>query len=730
MLVTGRAHEGPPDVWRAREVEGQRALLIASGWTGPERESALARARAHPQLAPQLLRLSRDGLSVWQDPQAEPLAGWITARAGRITPREVGALGLALTCLSQLAPLPLTPARVAIDRGGRPLVWPFPPVDEEAGPPRGGPLRGLEVCLAPVVERTDPGAPRSDELPGLLARLVGGPGAYTELGQVAADCARLLLNLPMAGAAAGPAPGRDVWRALLAAETGGIDLSEVAALVLRRPEQPAPAAVDLAPAPAPPSERPTRRTSYYEGGFLLDPVGPAPVVGPGEREQFAWDQGEPDWAQILQKRDYYFRYLSSDTRDRFPALDPSERVARDEALELVSGEETSGERVLLSDDGSRAYRLLRELGRGGQGVVYEVEVVGNQIFEGFEHPVTRAALKIGRQAETIECERLAYERLRGSGIVKLLDAGTVQGRDRPRRYLVLERLYPHPYQLFRTGTRPVPVDPATAVDTFVNLLDALHGVHFRREGPLVLCDVKPENVMLRMSNREGPPTLGEYLRRLATGTYEPVLMDMGCAQDREALRARGGRLVDLLIGTPLYLPPEAMPQLTGEMQSGIYSDRTDVYALTITFYEYLVGERPYSAGGLWSTSHGGMRFAELIELKERRASPIDEQAVIARTGEDAPAFLEVLRAGTDPDPERRPTALALLEQAKRLFRINQRFVRTVGEYRYDQARGLRFVQGRFPAIDPVQNQYVESRQREAEGQRRAAMDTRRGFEPA
>ncbi len=87
-------------------------------------------------------------------------------------------------------------------------------------------------------------------------------------------------------------------------------------------------------------------------------------------------------------------------------------------------------------------------------------------------------------------------------------------------------------------------------------------------------------------------------------------------------------------------------------------------------------------------------------------------AVEARTGADAHLFLELLQAGLHPDPEARKGALGLLERAKTAFKVKQRYVRQIGEYRYDQAKGVRLAQERYPAIHPVENVYVEARRRQ------------------
>ncbi|HZV01145.1 MAG TPA: protein kinase [Planctomycetota bacterium] len=416
--------------------------------------------------------------------------------------------------------------------------------------------------------------------------------------------------------------------------------------------------------------------------------------------QAAWGHGQgADWRELNYKREYFFKHaVQEEALDR-----PKENEDPLDEADLKPRKDTSA-RMLLSEDGSRAYQVVRELGRGGQGVVYLVRVMGNQAFEGFAEPVEEAVVKISKHAEALRREQSVYAHA-NPGIVKLLDAGKIDER---RGYLVLERLYLNPFGLFRSKEKRMSVDVATAVDTFVNLLETLHGLHMRRENPIVLCDIKPDNIMLRMQNKGGTPSLQEYLRRIAAGAYEPVFMDMGCAQDRDSLRATEGKLEQLL-GTPVYLAPESTPDVgIDHFKAGVYSPKMDVYALTLTLYEYLTADRPYRALGLYR--HTGHEFLrQVLDLKRRHASPIDPELLTNVLGAEAKVVRRILELGTHPDPEKRPNALSLLEECKRVFKVKQNFQKTVSEYRYDEARGLRLMQQRYGHVDPVANRYLDFR---------------------
>jgi len=344
--------------------------------------------------------------------------------------------------------------------------------------------------------------------------------------------------------------------------------------------------------------------------------------------------------------------------------------------------------ILPSDDMSRAYVVEKLIGRGGQGYVFQIQIQGSQEFEGFKDPVERAVLKIAREGgvEALELEKGIYE-VPDRGIVKLLDSGIAN--EAP--YIVLEKLQPHPCQRFPKE----PVHPAVALDTFIHLAGVLQGIHMRRERPLLLFDIKPDNVMLRM----GSPDLDddEYRRRLATGAYEPVFMDMGCARERRAVEEKAGVLGEF-IGTPAYLAPESVPQLTGEVE-GHYGVETDVYALTATLCQILTGKRPYEHRGVYELK-GQDQLFELLGHKTDRSEAFDlrdiDRAVAAYDPASGTDLVQIIEAGLHPDPKERASLSTLLNMCRKSFAVAERRKKEVGGYHYDHVKGLRLWQSRLP----------------------------------
>lgn len=234
--------------------------------------------------------------------------------------------------------------------------------------------------------------------------------------------------------------------------------------------------------------------------------------------------------------------------DRYPDL-------RDEVLAHVRGALEVLDLLPSGRDGEShpewigPYRVVRELGRGGMGIVYEVERDGE-----------RRALKLlplapfqGPHAlERFRREAVALTRLEHPSIIKVLDSGF----DRGVPYLVLE-LIDGP-TLDRVTEPLAPRHIAAWLETLARALAVAH-----RHG-IVHRDLKPQNVILR----DG----------------EPVLLDFGLVRSADEVSLTG---TGDLVGTPRYLAPE-------QARSERVDARTDVHGLGLIGYE-LLARRPVFA---------------------------------------------------------------------------------------------------------------------------------------
>lgn len=253
-------------------------------------------------------------------------------------------------------------------------------------------------------------------------------------------------------------------------------------------------------------------------------------------------------------------------------LDARERRA-EIALDLAS-EWTSqaAERPTLDLEtenlGSRLgnYRLIRRIGEGGGGVVYEAEQE-----EPIQRRVAAKIVRLGMNTESViarfEIERQALALMDHPNIAKVLEAGST-GSGRP--YFVMEYVEGEKITTFCDERK---LDIAQRLDLFIQVCNAIQHAHLKG---VVHRDIKPSNVLVSDSN----------------GTNTPKVIDFGIAKamDPQAFTRPVETSHDQLFGTPVYMSPEQI-DLTGLD----VDTRSDIYSLGVLLYEMLVSVTPFAA---------------------------------------------------------------------------------------------------------------------------------------
>lgn len=254
------------------------------------------------------------------------------------------------------------------------------------------------------------------------------------------------------------------------------------------------------------------------------------------------------------------------------------------------------------------YRLVREIGRGGMGVVYEARhgTLGSRVAVKLLSPHPGGAIS---QSERVLQEALAASSVRHPGVVHVLDVGHLEDGT---PYILMEYLEGESLRdrLFRL--RHLSPDEATRM--LRQLASALATVH---AAGVVHRDIKPENVMLVPDD-------------VAEGNERPKLLDFGIAYAPKPIPEAGP---ESLMGTPAYMSPE-------QCSRGEVTPASDVYALGVLFFEMLTGRTPY-AGDAATIMRG-----HLFE------TPLDDGA-IASIPSSARALLDRMLSKT---PASRPAA--------------------------------------------------------------------------
>mgnify|MGYP000106111367 CR=1 FL=1 len=210
------------------------------------------------------------------------------------------------------------------------------------------------------------------------------------------------------------------------------------------------------------------------------------------------------------------------------------------------------------------YTLLRELGRGGMGVVFEAldtelqRVVALKTMRArvYDNPKDAADDEGRFQREARLCAALPKH----PHIVTVFDMGVVE----KRRYLAMEFIAG---RSMHDWTR----QEGMTLHRQIRLLrDIALAVHHAHEHNVIHRDLKPANVIVDRFD-------------------QPHVTDFGLSKATSGFHSSSLTASGLLVGTPSYMSPE---QAKGER--GI-DRRSDVYALGVMLYEIVAGRLPFAA---------------------------------------------------------------------------------------------------------------------------------------
>ena len=275
------------------------------------------------------------------------------------------------------------------------------------------------------------------------------------------------------------------------------------------------------------------------------------------------------------------------------------------------------------------YRLVRELGRGGQAIVWLAEDsrIGRQVaLKMLPHlgPGGEEALRRFRR----EAEVAA--RLEHPGICSVFEAEIDHGTPYIAMRYVAGATLARRLAVAREGNA-APPDRDALRDLALLFEKAARALHAAHEAGIVHRDVKPANLMI-------------------TPEGEPVVLDFGLAREEDAA-APALSLTGEVSGTPAYMSPE---HLTGRSRP---DRRTDVWSLGIALYEAATLAHPFASATRESL------FQAILS-----ADPSDPRRANPAIDRDLATILET---ATAKERDRRyQTALDLAEDLRR-WRANE-----------------------------------------------------------
>lgn len=198
------------------------------------------------------------------------------------------------------------------------------------------------------------------------------------------------------------------------------------------------------------------------------------------------------------------------------------------------------------------YTLVREIGRGGGGVVYEAisAATGRSVALKFMHPRhDRPTDRVLHELDRLSC-------IRSGAVPHIYEHGWADGR----MYLVMELIDGVPLLEYAQG-----LGLREKVELLSRVADSVRELH---EQGMIHRDLKPSNI-------------------LVTTKGAPVIVDLGIAMLLDEGAADHPDDDGFPVGTLAYMAPEQARGITA-----VVSTRSDVYALGAIGYELLTGSTP------------------------------------------------------------------------------------------------------------------------------------------
>lgn len=263
-----------------------------------------------------------------------------------------------------------------------------------------------------------------------------------------------------------------------------------------------------------------------------------------------------------------------------------------------------------------SYRLVREIGRGGMGCVYEARhvMLPRRAAIKVMHPELR---KQPGMATRVVQEAAILEGLRHPGVVRIFECALLPDL---RPWIAMELVEGETLanRLVHRGT----LSAYELAALLAEVTDVLAAVHARG---VVHRDLKPDNILITPADREFP------LR----------VIDWGVAR----LGPLGRLTLDgLTPGTPIYMSPE---QATGKNIAA----PCDIYSLGVIAYEMLTGHPPFD----------GRTLAEVVSMHlASEPAPLTELTKAPRE------LCDLVHRMLDKEPSLRPGAIEIRQFARAL----------------------------------------------------------------
>ncbi|RYD84865.1 MAG: serine/threonine protein kinase, partial [Verrucomicrobiaceae bacterium] len=313
---------------------------------------------------------------------------------------------------------------------------------------------------------------------------------------------------------------------------------------------------------------PTVRQSFLERAFRGNPAGL-------ERMKDLLDSSRHATPFFLEAREVRGMIASEIFREMSP------RMEQEAEPEPASPPERIGSSI-------GQYHLVRCLGVGGSGIVYEAEQR-----EPIQRRVALKIINIDTESEAakarFDIERRALAIMDHPNIAKVLDAG---GNDNGSPYFVMELVKGEPITEYCDRER---LSLRQRIELFTDVCGAIQHAHSKR---IIHRDIKPSNVLVSVLGNK------PVVKVIDFGIAKAVSPEL---KIHPLLTSH-----DQFVGTPAYMSPEQVEMIGVDVDT-----RSDIYSLGVLLYELLTSHTPFDRRELVNSGVAAMRKMLLDEQHPR-----------------------------------------------------------------------------------------------------------------